>query len=180
MGENKSTTNEQENNGEYPSAKFLYSVSLEDYNRILSNYDKIYERINIALAISGVILMVVLNNIDLTVLFTNPEIIVVVVYYILAIGSTVLIVAAVIKLLLLSRSKVLLSFDSNSIKGESLYEEKEEHAALWVTLQHIRVINDIRDKIKEKQKAYDSSIMMVIIALLAYVVSMLIRKGGAF
>lgn len=171
-------------NGEkYPSAQFLYSVSLEDYNRILSNYDKIYDRVNIALAFCGIILIVILNNIDISVLYewcsyTNIEKTAVALYFALAIGSAVLIIIAVIKLLLLSRSKTLFAFDSNSIKQEELYSEKVEDSALWVTLQYIRVINELRKIIGEKQKSLNASTVLVVIALVAYVVSMLIYKGG--
>ncbi len=168
----------------YPSAEFLYSVSLEDYNRMLSNYEKIYDRINIALAICGVILIVILENVDMKAIskwmeFSNLERVAVVLYYMLAIGSATLIVIAVIRFLLLSRSKEILSFDSNSIKEESLYEEKTEDAALWITLQYIRVINDIRNEIRAKNKAFNTSTILIVIALLAYVSSMIVNKGGA-
>lgn len=180
----QNTSNENvQSNEKYPSAEFLYSVSLEDYNRVLSNYDKIYDRINVALTLCGVILIVILSNVDVITLlrwnnYSNLEKMAVAIYGLCAVGSAVLIVIAVIKLLLLSRSKEMLSFDSNSIKTESLYNEKIEDAALWVTLQYIRVINDIREKIKEKQKAFNTATIQIIVALLAYVISMLIHNGG--
>ena len=180
----QNTSNENvQSNEKYPSAEFLYSVSLEDYNRVLSNYDKIYDRINVALTLCGVILIVILSNVDVITLlswnnYSNLEKMAVAIYGLCAVGSAVLIVIAVIKLLLLSRSKDTLPFDSNSIKTESLYNEKIEDAALWVTLQYIRVINDIREKIKEKQKAFNTATIQIIVALLAYVISMLIHNGG--
>lgn len=179
--ETSSTKNQELD--KYPSAEFLYSVSLEDYNRVLSNYDRIYDRINIALTLCGVVLIVILSNIDITAIlnwngYTNLEKMAVGIYGVCAIGSSVLIIIAVIRLLLLARSKEILSFDSNSIKTEALYKEKLEDSALWVTLQYIRVINDIRDKIKEKQKVFNMATIQVIIALLAYVISMLIHNGG--
>lgn len=185
MSEQTEPSSTQNQNAEkYPSAEFLYSVSLEDYNRVLSNYDRIYDRINIALALCGVILIVILSNVDMTAMFnwnnyTNLEKMAVGIYGLCAIGSAVLIVIAVIKLLLLSRSKEILSFDSNGIKTEALYNEKIEDAALWVILQYIRVINDIREKIKDKQKAFNTATIQIIIALLAYVVAMLIHNGGS-
>ena len=143
----------------YPSAEFLYSVSLEDYNRVLSNYDRIYDRINITLALCGVVFIAILDNIDFSVLykwmqFSPLEKIAIIGYIICAVGSAILIGSAIIKLLLLSMSKEILSFDSNTIKTEELYNEKTEDAALWVTLQYIRVINDIREKILEKHQQF--------------------------
>ena len=35
----------------YPSAEIVQSACLEDYKRCLESYDKIYEKVNIALAI---------------------------------------------------------------------------------------------------------------------------------
>lgn len=168
---------------EYPSAEFLHSVSLDDYNRVLSNYDKIYDRINIAMALCGVLLLVILSNIDIKAImdwsnYSNLEKMAISIYSLCAVGSAVLIVIAVIRLLLLSKSKEVLSFDGNSIKTEELYKESVENAALWVTLQYIRVINDIRAKTNEKQRTFNASIVQIIISLLAFVVSMMIYNGG--
>lgn len=173
----------EQTKSEYPSAEFLHSVSLADYNRVLSNYDKIYDRINIAMALCGVILLVILSNIDIKVImdwsnYSTLEKMAVGIYSLCAVGSAVLIVIAVIRLLLLSKSKEVHSFDSNSIKTEELYKESIENAALWVTLQYIRVINDIRTKTNEKQRAFNASIVQIIISLLAFVVSMMIHNGG--
>lgn len=67
----QNTSNENvQSNEKYPSAEFLYSVSLEDYNRVLSNYDKIYDRINVALTLCGVILIVILSNVDVITLLS--------------------------------------------------------------------------------------------------------------
>ena len=41
---------------DYPSACFLLDSCFQDYQRIQDNYNKIYEKINIAPAFSGVIL----------------------------------------------------------------------------------------------------------------------------
>ena len=70
------------------------------------------------------------------------------------------------------------AFDSSCIKKESLYKEKIEDVALWITSKYINVINDIREKTKKKQKSFSTAILQIIIALLAYVVSMIIHNGG--
>jgi hypothetical protein len=173
----------KQKNDKYPSAEFLYSVSLEDYNRVLANYDRIYDRVNIALAFCGVMLVVILSNIDFKVTiswnaYSRLEEITVEMYYLFAFLSVALIVVAIIKLLLLSRSKEMQAFDSSCIKKESLYKEKIEDVALWITSKYINVINDIREKTKKKQKSFSTAILQIIIALLAYVVSMIIHNGG--
>ena len=168
----------------YPSAEFLYSVSLEDYNHTLNNYDRIYDRINIILTVCSAVLIVFLTNINLKCVFdwrsytTDLEKISVLIYVGLALSSAILMIIAVIKLLLLSRSKELLCFDSNSIKEETLYEEKVEDAALWVTLQYIKVINDIRIKAKEKQDKFNNTVILMVISILCFAFSVLICNGG--
>lgn len=179
----KVKTRIQEENKKYPSAEFLHNVSLEDYNRTLSNYDKIYDRVNLALAFCGAILLVILSNFDISVLeklccYSKQELIVIVLYLVTACSSIVLIIISIIKLLLISVSKGLQTFDSNSIKEESLYEKDVEDASLWVTLQYIRCINDIREKTDKKQKSYKTATILIIISLLSYVVSMLVYTGG--
>lgn len=184
MKKNKICIKVNENNKQkYPSAEFLYSVSLEDYNRVLANYDKIYDRINIALPVCSAVLIVFLTGIDIKSIlnwmnYTQLEKIAVVMYALLAIGSAVLMTISVINLLVLSRSKELMSFDSNSIVSESLYEEDLEDSSLWVTLQYIRVINNIREKIGKKQKSFNNTITLMIISILAYAFSILIYNGG--
>lgn len=184
MKKNKICIKVKENNKQkYPSAEFLYSVSLEDYNRVLSNYDKIYDRINIALPVCSAVLIVFLTGIDIKSIFnwinyTSLEKVAIALYTLFAIGSAVLMTISVINLLVLSRSKELMSFDSNSIASESLYEEQIEDASLWVTLQYIRIINNIRGKIEKKQKSFNNTITLMIISILAYAFSILIYNGG--
>ena len=170
-------------NIKYPSAEFLHTVSLEDYNRTLANYNKIYDRLEILLAFCGVVLIVILSNFDITVLnnwcgYDKSEKILAIIYLITAGGSISLIIISIIKLLLISFSKGLETFDSNSIKTESLYEKKVEDTSLWITLQYIKCTNDIREKTEIKQKSYKVATIMIIIALLLYVVSMIIYSGG--
>lgn len=79
--------------------------------RIQDNYNKIYEKINIALAFSGVILTII---IELTCLG----------------GSLIVIVGATIYLLLLLRGRKIAVFKSEDFRNEERYRNKESHAAL--------------------------------------------------
>lgn len=181
--ENTIRTRPNSNSNKYPATQFLYSVCLEDYKRSLSNYDNVYSRINISLAFCGIILIFILNNINPSLLhewclYSNIRKTAFVLYFALAIGSAVFIVIAIIKLLLLSRSKTIFVFDSNSIKQEELYKRKVEDVTLWVTLQYIKIINELRKVIAEKQKNVNDSTVFVVISLVAYVVSRLIYVGG--
>lgn len=49
---------------DYPSAYFLLDNCFQDYQRIQDNYNKIYEKISIALAFCSVILTIMLGAFD--------------------------------------------------------------------------------------------------------------------
>lgn len=179
----KVKTKPKENVKKYPSAEFVYSACLEDYNHVLANYDRIYDRINIVLTLCGVILIFFITNFDITALYkwenySCGEKVLAIAYVLLAGISLVFIAISVIKLLLLSRSEGLLTFDSNSIIDESLYYESTEDAALWITLQYTKCINNVREKTIEKQRSFSRAIIFVIISIVAYIVSTIIKNGG--
>lgn len=89
-----------------------------------------------------------------------------------------MLVIATVRLLLVTRSRKILSFDSNSIKTEELYKETVEDAALWVSLQYIRAINDVWTQIKDKQGKLNRALFEIVVSLLFYVVSVVIHNGG--
>ena len=51
----------------YPSAKTIQSACLDDYKDSLDTYNKIYERVNFALAFCGTVLIFMLPTYDFTV-----------------------------------------------------------------------------------------------------------------
>jgi len=167
----------------YPSAEFLYYVSLEDYKRVLSNYDKIYDRVNIALPVCSAVLIVFLTGIDIKSIlnwsnYTPLEKVSIAMYAVFSIASAVIMTISVINLLILARSKELKAFDSKSINIESLYKEQIEDSALWILLKHIEIIDNIREQVGKKQKIFNKTITLMIISILAYAFSVLIYKGG--
>lgn len=174
---------DQPQNKKYPSAEFLYSVALEDYNRTLGNYDKIYDRANIALALCSALLVAILNNVDIKSLlsycsYAAMKKVIVACYGLSSLGSAILLVVATIRLLLVTRSRKMLSFDSNSIKAEKLYIETVEDAALWVSLQYIRSTNDVGTQVKDKQGKLNRALLEIVVSLLLFAVSVIIHNGG--
>ncbi len=166
----------------YPSAELLYSICYADYQRIHSTYDRIYEKVNIGLVFSGVILVVIVSSIDLTIfqkmwIATPLELFSLITFSACSIGSTVLILWAVIQLLLLLRSRSLQVFDSSSIQSEQLYKEQPEVAALWIIEKYTKSIADSRRVIESKQKTYDRAILKMIISIILFSVALIIKKG---
>lgn len=167
---------------QYPSASITYSACMDEYNQLLSNYDKIYDRVNIALVLCGTVFMIFSTNLDFSMITKWSEYscfqkVAGVLCAVLLIASSVLMAISIIDLLVLSCSKGLKTFDSNSIKTEALYEEKSENTLLWITLQYLRVINDMRQKINDKQKRYNRAIVLIILAVILYVLSLFIGKA---
>ena len=165
----------------YPSAQITYSASMDEYNQLLSNYDKIYDKVNIALVLCGTFFMVFATTLDLSTVSKWSEHswcqkIIVILYLSLLVSSSVMMIISIIKLLLVSKGQHLTTFDSISIKRQALYEEKSEDTMLWITLQYLRGINDLRKQITRKQKRYNSAIIIIIIAVIIYVVSLFVSK----
>lgn len=163
----------------YPSAEFLYHVTLEDYKRQISNYEKIYDRINIVLAFSGVLLVFLLSDFSANISSINALFIdfklLPFLHILLYLYSIFLLLLSIIMLLVLSCSKKLSAFDSNSIKTQELYDECIEDASLWIISRYIKIISDIRIIIIKKQEYYSISTILIIVALIVYLFSKIIN-----
>ena len=181
--EEKKAGEECTKKAEYPSAELLQTTCYEDYRRVLDTYDKIYEKVNIALAFSGIILLVIMSSFDYTIIgriinFTSKlELFPLLLCFLCSVLSAVLIVWAVIQLLLLMRSKNLTVFDSISIRNEGLYRESVEVASVWLIDKYTKAVTALRPEISNKQKAFDKVVLKIIIALLSYAVVLMVGKG---
>ena len=181
--EHTSSKEMEEQKIEYPSAELLQGTCYEDYRRVLDTYDKIYEKVNIALAFSGVILLVIVSNFDYTIIRqiikcdSNLELFSLISLGACSLTSAVLILWAVIHLLFLMRSKQLTVFDSMSISSEELYRETVDVSSMWLIQKYTQAISILRPAIENKQKAFDKAVLRIIIAILCYAVSLIIEKG---
>ena len=169
---------------DYPSASFLLDRCFQDYQRIQDNYNKIYEKINIALAFSGVILTIILGTFDFSPAKFNVnnmkiwEVILTSIELICLGGSLIVIVGATIYLLLLLRGRKIAVFKSEDIRKEEIYRNKESHAALWLIDKYTRIVNEVRPIVQKKQKAFDNAMFAIIVGIMMYVAAVLLRKGG--
>ena len=112
---------------------FLLDSCFQDYQRIQDNYNKIYEKINIALAFSGVILTIMLGAFDFSPAKFNVsnmkiwEVILTSIELICLGGSLIVIVGATIYLLfLLKRKKELLFLKVKTLEMKK-YTETKNH-----------------------------------------------------
>lgn len=185
MPTNKVTTKKIVVKSNYPSAELLQNTCYEDYRRVLDTYDKIYEKVNIALAFSGVILLVVMSSFDYTIITrilslskpSNLELFSLLTLLLCSLASAVLIVWSVIQLLLLIRSKKLTVFDSIAVRNEEIYRETKAIASVWLIDKYTQATAALRPVISKKQKSFDSAVLKIIISLLCYAVVVVIQKG---
>lgn len=167
----------------YPSAELLKADCYEDYKRLIETYDKIYEKINIALAFCGVILLVIISDFDYRIIgkLINSETYIEGFTYttllICSLLSVIMIIWAVIQLLLLTRSREIKVFDSIAVRKEEIYREKPEVAAMWLIDKYTIATNELRTVIADKNKEYDVAILKLVISILSFAVVVIIKKG---
>lgn len=167
----------------YPSAELLHPACFEDYKRLIDTYDKIYEKVNIALVFCSVIFLIILNDFDYTLLFetfntkSNLELFSILVLFICSTISVIFMVWAVIELLLLTRSKSIIVFDSIAIRNDEIYNLPNDQASLWLIDKYTTVVFELRTIIFNKQKKYDSAVVKIVISILSYAFVVIIGKG---
>ena len=173
----------KENKTKYPSASIVQTACYEDYKRCIDTYDKIYEKINIALGFYSAFSLVVISNFDYTVFMniknseSNWEFLSLSVFQLCSMVSVVCIIWALLQLLLLMKSKKISVFDSISCRNDEIYRWKNEDAELWLIDKYTYATYEIRTITKQKQKTYDSAMVKAAIALITYAVSIIISKG---
>lgn len=167
----------------YPSAELLQSACYEDYKRLIDTYDKIYEKLNIALAFCGIILLVILGNFDYGIFFSytadlsRVELFALFVQIVCSCTSTVCITWAVIQLLMLLRGKKITVLDSVAVRNDEIYRLPPNEAALWLIDKYTLAIPELRTIIHNKQKAFDSVVIKIIISILTYSILLISTKG---
>lgn len=168
----------------YPSACLLQGACFEDYKRVLETYNKIYDKINIALVFSGVVLVVILQAFDYTLFFkwgpnsSRMEILFIFVQLLCMITSSVSIVWAVVQLLLLTRSQRLPVFDSIAIRNIKIYNESPETAALWLIDKYTTAVSEMVKISQSKQKVFDTAVVKIVISISVYAFLIILQKGN--
>ena len=169
---------------QYPAAKVLADACFQDYMRLQDNYNKLYEKINIALAFAGVILTLVLGFLDFTHLFTDVcsykiwELILLIVYTACEIACVIFLLYATIRLLLLLKGKTIPVFKSEDVRDEDVYSATEEEASMWLVDKYTICTDGVRPIIAKKQKAFEGAIRAVIIGLILFAAVIAIGKVG--
>lgn len=182
--EESSTVEVETESSDYPSACFLLDSCVQDYQRLQENYNRIYDKINVALAFTGVVLTIMLGSFDFAPAklcvkdVTVASLIIIVVELICLVGGMGLTLISIVYLLTLLRGRKIAVFKSEDIRNEEIYREKESHAAMWLIDKYTRIVNEVRPVVQKKQEAFDKALVGLIVGIIVYVIAIILRKGG--
>ena len=134
----------------YPSSVLSLSACRDDYKDTLDRYDKIYDRINIALGFCGVILVPTLTSFDYTLIshLTETRSFIL---FLLSSASIISVITALIQLLKLMNTMTLRVFDSTIIRNKAIYCHPEEESALCLIYAYTNATVELEKRISEKQ-----------------------------
>lgn len=182
--EENSTVEVETESSNYPSACFLLDSCVQDYQRLQENYNRIYDKINVALAFTGVVLTIMLGSFDFAPAklcvkdVTVASLIIIVVELICLVGGMGLTLISIVYLLTLLRGRKIAVFKSEDIRNEEIYREKESHAAMWLIDKYTRIVNEVRPVVQKKQEAFDKALVGIIVGIIVYVIAIILRKRG--
>lgn len=164
----------------YPAAEIIQTACYDDYKRCLETYDKIYEKINIALAFCAAVLIVILSNIDFEIInkmknIQGYELFWKHIELICILVSTGLIIWSVVQLLLLMRSQTIYVFDSIAARNEEVYDLLPNEAALWLIDNYTFATNELREINNIKHKQYNAAIVKIVVSLLMFSLTYFIK-----
>lgn len=184
LSEESSIVEVETESSDYPSACFLLDSCVQDYQRLQENYNRIYDKINVALAFAGVVLTIMLGSFDFASAklcvkdITVASLIITVVELICLVGGMGLTLISIVYLLTLLGGRKIAVFKSEDIRNEEIYREKESHAAMWLIDKYTRIVNEVRPVVQKKQEVFDKALVTIIVGFILYVIAIVLRKGG--
>lgn len=162
----------------YPSAELIQDTCYQEYRRVLDAYDKINDKVNIALAFCGIILLVIISRFNYTFINHLRNVnIVELCCFVFSLISAFFILWAVVRLLNLLRPREIRMFDSCSVRQNELYRFPVEDASVWLIDNYTRVTKDIRTVSSKKQSSFNKAITDIIVALVGYAFVLFLEKG---
>ena len=184
LTEDNTTGKETSESMEYPSACFVLDSCVQDYQRLQESYNRIYDKINVALAFAGVVLTIMLNLFDFSTAkicvkdMTVGNLIMTSIELFCLIGGMGLTFFATIYLLALMRGRKIAVFKSEDIRNDEVYREKESYAAMWLIDKYTKIVNEVRPVVQKKQLSFDKALGAIIVGIIMYFIAVVLRKGG--
>ena len=180
----KAESGDSKKSVKYPAAPILADACFQDYLRLQENYNRLYEKVNIALAFAGVALTLVVSTLDFTHLFSEIAgyrlwmLILRIVYTICEVACVASLFYATVRLLLLLRSKALPVFKSEDVRDKEVNEATEDEAAMWLIDKYTICTHGMRPIVAKKQLVFENALTAIIIGLILFAIVVGIGKAG--
>lgn len=174
----------KENTTFYPSAELLVQHCFEDYKNELESYNRIYEKVNIALAFCGVVLLVFFEQIDFTQIIkvteTDSFLLAssILAHFLSSIGCVIAIACATNNLLNLMAGRDILHFTSVDFRNEGTYYRPPDQAALSLIDAYTRVTLELRSVVSDKQSDFNAVLFQIAGSLVYYVIAVISKNIG--
>ena len=164
----------------YPSAELLQNLCYNEYMRQISTYDKIYDRVNIALSICAIMLTGIARGFDYTIFlnYDKTRIDLIVLLKILSsVSGLIMIVWAVIYLIWMLRSRKLIMFDIEEVCKQKKYMDPINEVSVWLITLFTASACELKKVNDRKIRRLDSVIIKIIIAMVSYIILIILNKG---
>ena len=146
------------------------------YDFIISDYDKIYDRISIVISIAGLVLFTGINNIRLEMMTSGNclnwfSII-------LSFSGLICIFVVFYKLIIVLKSKKLASIDPYVIEKEVLYKLEDDKVELYWISKYIKINKENKGICQDKQNILNKSIVLIIYSVVLICFAQLLNNIG--
>lgn len=161
----------------YPSAVLLQEACYKDYKDLLERHSRIYDRVNIALGVCGVVLFAILDSLDyegfLEIKQRCKEIgwLLATLPVALSAVSAAFLIWSLIELLCLLRGKTSRVFDSIPIRNNEIYRAPNDQAALLLICCYTNAIDNLKKVTAKKQKRFNRVITLLVVAIICHAVA---------
>jgi hypothetical protein len=166
----------------YPSAELLIQPCMEDYKYQLESYNRIYDKVNVAMALCSAVLFAILSSVDFKYVpvilgaTTAGKFFRSAIPFASSLGSAVFIAISTVQLLNLMASRKLTIFDSVAFRNEHCYFDPAEKTAFLLVVSYTNATHNLRATVHEKQTAYDKAVKSMIVAIVLFSVYTVLRS----
>lgn len=176
--------NQETVDSKYPAAIFLVDTIYQDYIRLMDSYNKIYDKLNIILVFVGIILGIIINNIDLKIFQTDCsnrmlwQVALLVLHVLLLVISIILMIYSIYMIFKLLKGKGIYVFKSEDLRNNHIYRETVEVAAMWLIDKYTECTASIRPVLDENQKDFQNIVKSVTLLILILITVLFMQKVG--
>lgn len=168
----------------YPSSKVILEACYQDYIRLMDSYNKIYDKLNILLAVFGLMLGLFIDNVEIDMLFNNSNQLslwktcLIFLHFFLLIISVLLFLVCAYKSLKLMMGNKITVFKSEDVRDSEIYRENEETAELWLIEKYTQCSYNLRPVLEKNQKEFKKIVSYLVIGIFIFMIIIFLQKVG--